>query len=357
MPSNAVLTIDDLGRSTNRRRIVALIVALGFGLAGTIVAGVSIGPALIAPTTVWLSIAHHVFGYPGHVTWDPNEDEIVWLVRSPRVLVGAIVGAGLAVSGAALQALVRNVLADPFLLGVSSGASTGAAATVVFGLGAFFGAGSVAGAGFAGALAATATVLMIARVAGRVTSTRLLLAGVTVGYALSAMTSFLIFASGSRDGIETVLFWLLGSLALAQWSTVLIPAIIVLCTTALLTAWGRRLDAISIGDETSLALGTDPARFRIKVFVVVSACVAAVVAISGAIGFVGLVIPHVARRIVGSEHRRVIVVAALLGAIFLVFADAFARTAVRPAEIPIGIVTALAGTPFLLSLVRRFQSM
>jgi len=149
---------------------------------------------------------------------------------------------------------------------------------------------------------------------------------------------------------------LLGSLALAEWSSVPAAALVVAATVVVLLAWGRRLDALAIGDETALALGTHPGRFRIQVFVVVSVCVGAVVAVSGTIAFVGLVVPLLARRLVGGEHRRVVGVAALLGAMFLIWADVFARVAFRPGEIPIGIVTAIVGTPFLLVLVRRFHS-
>lgn len=354
-PTAAFDALDDLGGS-RRRRTLWLLGMLGVGTVVTMVLGVSLGPVSISPVTVWRVIGHHTVDWPRNLDVDASEDNIVWLVRLPRVVLGVIVGAGLAVTGVALQALVRNVLADPFLLGVSSGASTGAVATILFGLSASLGAGALSGSAFAGALAATGLVLVIARVSGRLTSTRLLLAGVAVGYALSAVTSFLIFASGARDGAQAVLFWLLGSLALARWSSVPLAATVLTATVVVLVAWGRRLDALAIGDETTLALGTHPGRFRIQVFVVVSVCIGAVVAVSGTIAFVGLVVPHFARRVVGGEHRRVLPAAALIGAIFLGWADVFARVAFQPGEIPIGIVTAIVGTPFLLVLVRRFHS-
>lgn len=348
--------IDDLGRAQRRKRTRWWLGGLGTAVVVTIAAGVSLGPVPISPVTVWQVIGHHTLGWPATVSWPAAEDSIVWVVRSPRVLLGAIVGAGLAVSGVALQALVRNVLADPFILGVSSGASTGAAAAILFGFGVGLGSSSLTGTAFLGALAATAAVLLIARVGGRLTSTRLLLAGVTVGYALSATTSFLIFASHSREGVKAVLFWLLGSLDLARWSSVPVAALAVAGSFALLLVWGRRLDALAIGDETARTLGTPPTRFRIQVFVLVSICVGAVVAVSGTIGFVGLVVPHLARRLVGGEHRRVLAVSALIGAIFLGWADVVARVALQPAEVPLGIITAIVGTPFLIVLVRRFHA-
>ncbi|MGH3711467.1 MAG: FecCD family ABC transporter permease [Pseudonocardiaceae bacterium] len=153
-----------------------------------------------------------------------------------------------------------------------------------------------------------------------------------------------------------MLFWLLGLLALARWSDVPAAVLVVAATIVVLVAWGRRLDALAIGDETTRALGTDPGRFRIQLFVVVSVCVGAVVAVSGTIAFVGLVVPHFARRLVGGEHRLVVPVSALIGATFLVWADVFARVTFQPGEIPIGIVTAIIGTPLLLVLVCRFRS-
>lgn len=356
IPTKVVRNADVLGRAGRRHRMIWWVGILVGGLVVTIVLGISLGPVRISPAVVWKVVGHHAIGWPADVTWKVSDDNIVWLVRFPRVLLGAVVGAGLAITGVALQALVRNVLADPFVLGVSSGASTGAAAAILFGFGASLGASSLTASAFLGALAATAVVLLIAKVGGRVTSTRLLIAGVAVGYAFQAVTSFLIFATDSREGIRAVVFWLLGSLSLARWSSLPVVTVLVVGTLAVLLAWGRRLDAIAIGDETALALGTDPVRFRIKVFVLVSICIGAVVAVSGVIAFVGLVVPHVTRRLVGAEHRRVLTVSALIGAIFLIWADVCARIAFQPRDIPIGILTAIVGTPFLLALVRRFHA-
>ncbi len=318
---------------------------------------VGLGAVSVSPATVARIIAHYTVGLPETVTWTLAEDSIVWQVRLPRVLLGATVGAGLAVCGVALQAMVRNMLADPYLLGVTSGASTGAAAAILFGFGAGFGENALSASAFVGALGASLAVFVVARAGGRVTSLRLLMSGVAVGYALYAATSFLIFAADSAEGARSVLFWLLGSLGLARWSVSLAVVVVVVCLTiAALLIWGRRLDALAIGDETAQTLGVQPTKFRVHLLIIVSLCVGAVVAASGGIGFVGLVIPHVARRFVGAAHGRVVPVAALIGAIFLVWADAAARVALEPRELPIGIITALVGAPFLLILVRRFHS-
>ncbi|UJH69548.1 iron ABC transporter permease [Ornithinimicrobium sp. INDO-MA30-4] len=189
------------------------------------------------------------------------------------------------------------------------------------------------------------------------TSIRLLLAGVAVGYALYAATSFLIFASGSAQGARSVLFWLLGSLGLARWDGPLaVVCIVILGTIAVLMIWGRRLDALAIGDETAHTLGISPERFRTVLLAVVALAIGVLVSAAGSIGFVGLVVPHMARRAVGGVHAHVVPVAALMGAILLVWADLAARLLLQPQEIPIGIVTSLVGAPFLLILIRRFQA-
>lgn len=347
---------DDLDRDGRRRRAALWTTGLTLALAVSIAAAISLGTVAIAPTTVWEVIGHRTIGVPSRLGASVSEENIVWLVRAPRVLLAAVVGAGLAVAGVALQALVRNVLADPYLLGVTSGASFGAALAILFGVGAGLGASALTASAFSGGLAAAACVFLLARLGGRVTAIRLVMAGVAVGYLLSAATSFVVFAADSRDGVRAVLFWLLGSLSQARWSELALPAAAVALATLLLVAWARRLDALALGDTTALALGVDPARLRAAALVVVALLVGAVVAVSGAIGFVGLIIPHVARRFVGSGHRQVLVAAGLLGASFLVWADVLARTAFAPRELPLGIVTAIVGAPFLFLLVRRMSA-
>ncbi|MBM7789746.1 FecCD family ABC transporter permease [Tenggerimyces flavus] len=349
--------LDDLGQRAGRRRYLFWSLGLVAGLVVTVVLAVAMGAVQINPGTVLRIVSHHLLGVPEVATWPRSQDSIVWQVRLPRVLLGVAVGAALAVCGVALQAMVRNLLADPYLLGVTSGASTGAAAAILFGFGAALGENALSGSAFIGALAASIAVFVVARTGGRVTSLRLLISGVAVGYALYAATSFLIFAANSAEGSRSVLFWLLGSLSLARWSTALAIALVLVgATIALLTLWSTRLDALAIGDETAQTLGVSPTRFRIQLLVVVSLCVGAVVAASGGIGFVGLVIPHLARRMIGAIHRRVVPVAALVGAIFLVWADVAARVLLQPRELPIGIITAIVGAPFLVLLVRRFHA-
>lgn len=322
-----------------------------------LVSGVAWGSVAVPPGVVLSVLGHHLVGLSSEATYSSAQDAIVWNVRVPRVLLAAAVGAGLAVCGAVLQAMVRNVLADPYLLGISSGASTGAAGAILFGVGGGLGAYALPLSAFVGAAVAALGVYALARAGGRITSIRLVMAGVAVGYALSAVTSVLIFSSDSPEGARSVMFWLLGSLALAQWGPPLLMVVVITCGTVGLTVlWSRKLDALAIGDETALTLGIPPARLRVQLLVVVSLCVGAIVAASGSIGFVGLVLPHLARRLVGASHRRMLPLAALLGATFLIAADVIARTVWAPRELPIGIVTALVGAPVLVLLVRRFHA-
>ncbi|WP_432570802.1 FecCD family ABC transporter permease [Kineococcus sp. SYSU DK005] len=350
-----------MGRRARARRRAAVLVLLVALAAAAAVLGAAAGAAAVPPGDVLRIAGHHLLGLPAPAVAGPAAgavaDAVVWQVRLPRVLLGLAAGAGLAVCGTAMQAMVRNPLADPQLLGVTSGASTGAAAALLFGAGAGWGAHALPGSAFAGALAAAVLVHAVARSAGPLTSARLLLSGVAVGHALHAATSFLVFASGSAEGARSVVFWLLGSLGLAAWGAPLAVVLVVVAATAvLLTAWGPRLDALALGDETSRALGVSPAAFRTALLAVVALCVGVLVAACGAIGFVGLVVPHVARRLVGGAHRWCVPAAAALGAAFLVAADLLARTALAPQELPVGIVTALVGCPFLLWLVRTTRT-
>ena len=348
---------DPLGLRSRARRGILVLAALSIFLVLSLLLCVGIGPVPLSPATTVQVISDHL-GLP--VTGGaaaPAADAIVWSVRVPRVLMGAAVGACLAISGAALQAMVRNMLADPYILGVSGGASTGAAAAILFGIGAALGEYAQSLLAFLGALGAALLVFVIARSGGRVTSLRLLLSGVAVGYALTAVTNLLIFSSDSAEGSRSVMFWMLGSLSLARWNAFLLIAVLAaIAGTVLMLAGARGLDALSAGDETAHGLGICPDRARIGFLLLVSLCTAAAVAGAGAIGFVGLVLPHLARRLVGARHRVLIPASALLGALFLLWADAFARIVMQPQELPIGVITAAIGAPFLLLLVRRLHA-
>ncbi|UAK31860.1 iron ABC transporter permease [Nocardia asteroides] len=345
---------DDLEYARHRATTLLWLGGLGATLAVALIVATGLGPVWVPPGTVARIVGHHTFGTPVVADWTPAQDSIVWLVRVPRVLLGAMVGAALAVAGAVLQTMVRNVLADPHILGVTSGASTGAAVSLLFGVTAAT-AGALAASAFAGALAATVLLFAIARINGQMTSLRLLLGGVTIGYLFSAATSFLIFASDNQEGARTVLFWLLGSLSSAGWSSVTTTALVTVAAVGSLLLLATRLDVLAAGDDTARALGQSPVRLRMLALGIVALAIGAVVAVAGAIGFVGLIVPHVARLCGGGTHRRLIPLSAVLGALFLVVADVAARVVFAPRELPLGIVTAVVGAPLLLMLIRRFR--
>ncbi|TDD91855.1 FecCD family ABC transporter permease [Actinomadura rubrisoli] len=335
------------------RTSYALVLAL---LAGLVVAaataGIAIGSVGVPAGQVWGILLHRVHPALAEPTWTPVRETIVVDVRLPRVLLAGLVGAGLAVSGTALQALVRNPLADPMLLGISSGATVGAVLVMVFGLTAL-GTFSVPLAAFAGALAALAAVYFLARSGGRMTTVRLVLAGVAMAEVLSAVASFLVVTSDDPHKTQAALRWMLGGLAGTTWTIVWIPAAAVLLGTAVLLGVTRSLNLLLAGEEAAAALGLDVHRFRAALFTLVALLIGTIVAVSGQIGFVGLIMPHVVRLLVGADHRRALPAAALLGAAFLIATDLAARTLIAPEEVPVGVLTALLGGPFFLWLMRR----
>ncbi|GAA0242199.1 iron chelate uptake ABC transporter family permease subunit [Cryptosporangium japonicum] len=277
-------------------------------------------------------------------------DSIVWDLRLPRVLLAALVGAGLAVCGAVLQALTRNPLADPYLLGISGGASTGAVAVLVLGWGT--GAAALSLGAFAGAIVAFGATLLLA--GARWTQPgRIVLAGVAAGQLFSAVTSLVVVSQATLQNTRSITFWLLGSLAVASWPTVALCAGV--GAAGLLVCWASApaLDAFSYGADVAQTLGFHPGRVRALLFTTTALLAAVLVASSGAIGFVGLLVPHAARFLVGSRHRRLLPASALTGAVFLVWADTAARTAFAPQEVPVGVVTALVGVPAFALVLRR----
>lgn len=333
-------------------RFSALLVVLLLALCAVTVLAVGIGAVRVAPGTVLRILGGHLLPGVDASGVAVVEDQIVWTFRLPRALLAVLVGATLALSGAVLQAVVRNPLAEPFLLGVSQGASLGAVLVFVLGSVAV-GQWSLSGAAFAGGIAATALVYAAAQRAGRVTPARLILAGVALAFLFQALYSYVLLKAQSGRAAQAILFWLLGSLGGARWDVLLVPAGALLLGLVLLLSQARPLNALLAGDDTAASLGVGVHRLRLALFVLTSLLVGVVVAVSGAIAFVGLIVPHAARLLVGSDHRRMLPVAALLGAVFLQLVDIAARTLDAPQELPLSIVTALLGVPFFLWLLRR----
>ncbi|MFC9559362.1 putative F420-0 ABC transporter permease subunit [Agromyces sp. NPDC056965] len=341
-------------RARPRGRVWLWAVALGAALVASVIAAVTIGPAGLAPADVVASVAAHLgIGEP---TLSPLRDGIVWELRMPRVLTAAAVGAGLALCGAVMQALTRNPLADPYLLGLSSGASVGAVIVIVLGVGLLLPV-----AAFAGALAALVATLALAGAAGRgagrsggLSPTRTVLAGLAVSSMFGAITSLVIFWSATGDSYREILNWLLGSLAGTDWVSVTIAGGALVAIGIPLIASARTLDAFAFGDAAASALGVHVGRSRVLLLGGTALLTGALVAVSGSIGFIGLILPHGVRLLVGSRHRALLPLSALAGALFLVWADTAARTLFDPRELPVGIITALVGGPvFALLLMRR----
>lgn len=329
-------------------RLLLLAVLLVFTPALT----VTIGAASVPLPEVVGVLASHVPGLDVTITWDPTTDAIVWENRVPRILSGIAIAAILAVSGVVLQAVVRNSLAEPYVLGVSSGASSGAAAAMI--LVGTTSAGLVGLLAFAGALLATMLVLLVA---GRSQAPlQLILAGLGVGFGFQAITNLIVFSSDSPETSRSVMFWALGSLARVNWDSVPLVSAVAVALVALMALCGPIMDALASGDRTAQAVGIEPGRARVLLLIPVSAAVAVAVATAGGIGFVGLIIPHLVRSFIGPSHRWLVIGSALAGGLFLVWADAFARIAFAPAEIPIGVVTGLVGAPWLVLLVRHQRS-
>lgn len=275
---------------------------------------------------------------------------IVRGLRLPRVLLAFLVGGSLGVSGAALQALIRNPLADPYLLGLSGGAGLGAVAAMAVGMP---GAWAVPAFAFVGALAAVVLVYRLSVVSGRRLDPRvLLLAGVIVGAFTAAIMTAIITLSPT-DQLRNAFLWLLGGFSAASWSAVRLFLLYALIPLAVLMVQARALDLLTLGEEPAQALGTEVERLKRVVLVSTSLLTAAGVAVCGVIGFVGLVVPHALRGLLGPLHRRLLPAAFLAGGGFLVLADAAARTVVRPIELPVGVVTALVGVPLFAVLLRR----
>lgn len=278
---------------------------------------------------------------------------IVIDLRLPRGLLALVAGGGLAVSGAVFQALLRNPLAEPYILGVSGGAAVGAITVVVVGIVASWAAPLGA---FLGALAAIVLVFRIALRAGRGLDTRvLLLAGVVVGVFFNAVI-LLLLTLADVESFRSAVFWMMGSLAAASWSSTALLSAYLLPSLALLVTLSRPLDLLSLGEETALHLGTRVEHVKIVAYVVASLMVAASVALCGVIGFIGLVVPHALRLVWGSGHRLLIAGSFLAGGAFLLIADTAARTIAAPAELPVGVITALTGVPLFIVLLSRRAS-
>ncbi|WP_196812178.1 iron ABC transporter permease [Nocardia sp. CNY236] len=316
-------------------------------------AAIALGSVPVALSEVWATIRFHALHLGPEP--DPLSAMIVWQLRLPRVLAAMVVGAALSVAGAVLQGMVRNPLADPFVLGVSSGAALAAVAVMSSASALWIRNLGVPVAGFVGASAALLLVLLFAHHNGQFTGPRIVLAGVAVGQVAAAATSLIQLRSEPAE-IRGILFWMMGSVADARPGALALPAALAVACLGWLLMQGRGLNALSMGDDDAVALGIDVHRLRLKLIVIVAVLTGLSVSIAGGVGFVGLIIPHLARFAAGADYRRLLPAAAVFGAAFLIVIDLAARAIDTPNEYPLTIFTAALGGPFFLWLLKRSRS-
>ena len=338
------IDIEEL-HTKQRLKWTMILIFLFLGFILTVILAVTIGPVDIPGITV-LKILFHL---PG--SWSDTDETIVMDVRLPRILLGALVGSALAVAGCAMQGLFRNPMASPYILGVSSGAAFGASLGII--LRASYGVAgiSIQLMAFVFALVAISLAYLTARVNRRVPMETLLLAGIAVMTFFSAQVSLMKYLAG--DELRTIVFWLMGGLWTSSWDKVFTVFPLIILGIAVILFHSRELNLMLMGEEHALDLGVDVEKVKKKVLVFSSLITAAAVSVSGIIGFVGLIIPHIMRLIVGPDHRILLPSSCLVGAIFLIWTDTLARSMIEPTELPVGIITASFGAPFFLFLLRR----
>lgn len=315
------------------------------------------GSVMIEPRMTCQILINHLTGHQFFTpTGNLGINNIIWTIRFPRVLTAFFVGAGLTVSGILMQTLTKNSLADPYILGISSGASTGAVLVIMLNWFSFLGAFSTVFGALLGALLAIVIAIKVASSGYTITSSQLVLAGIAVSTLFTAITNFLIYCTPTDDDkVRTALYWMMGSLSNATWGTtgaLGAVALLCICLTFLFT---NMLDVLMLGDNTAITLGVSLTQAKLIIIAICSVLTGTIVAESGVIGFVGLIIPHITRGIVGPKHRRLLPAAALLGGIFVVLCDLLARTIFSPQELPLGVFTAMFGAPFFLLIIHERQ--
>lgn len=327
---------------------IILIIILSFSILIT----VTMGSVDISIKDVYEIIVYKLFhiGNEKLLSSGPVHD-IVCFIRLPRIILAVAVGIGLSVSGVIMQAIVQNSLADPYILGISSGASLGATLAIMLGVGVFFGSNYVGICAFVGAFAISILVLTLANVNGRANSTKLLLAGMALSTVCSAFSSFIVYFTNNRDGMQNITYWLMGSLAGAKWQNIRIILPVVIIATLFFITQYRTLNLMLLGDEVSITLGTNLQKYRQFYLIITSVVIGFIVYSSGIIGFVGLIIPHLVRMLFGTDHKRIILLSALVGAIFMVWADVLSRIIIPGSELPIGILISMIGSPCFIYLM------
>lgn len=330
------------------------ILVLSFVLMISVLIAVTIGSTPISIGNVYKVIIYELFHVEYYQEYASGAiHDIVWLIRLPRVILAIPVGMGLAVCGTVMQAIIKNPIADPYILGVSSGASLGATLAILLGIGTVFGTRSVGIVAFLGAFLISLLVLVCANVGGRATSVKLLLVGMGISPISSAFSSFIVFISNNKEGIQSITYWLMGSLAGAKWDSNGFVLAVVLAGTFFFITQFRILNLMLLGDQVAITLGTNLHAYRYLYLIVSSFMIGAIVYASGIIGFVGLTVPHMVRTMVGTSHKKVLPISGLIGAIFIIWSDVCCRSILPNTELPIGILTSMIGGPFFVYLCLR----
>lgn len=333
---------------------LTLILILSLGLIFSVLLAVTFGSSPIPFSDVYRVILNQLFGIGDDAVYGtgPLHDIIIY-IRLPRLILAVAVGMGLAVCGVVMQAIVKNPLADPYILGVSSGASLGATVAIMLGIGSFLGSNFVGVMGCAGAFGISLLVMLVANIGSPSNSVKLLLAGMALSSVCSAFSSFVVFFAHDKEGMMSITYWLMGSLAGANWGNIaVILPLVILCVFFFITQY-RVLNLMLLGDEVSITLGTDLHKYRNVYLLVTSLMIGFIVYASGMIGFVGLIIPHVVRILVGTDHKKLIPISCLMGAILLVWADVLCRVMIKGTELPIGILISMIGAPCFIYLMAK----
>ncbi len=339
-------------KTLNKTRSILLGLVFFILLLASVFFAVSFGAVDISVLDIYRIIKFKAFGL-GDPQLLPAKNivDIIWLIRLPRVILAGLVGSGLALAGLVMQAIVRNPLADPYILGVSSGASLGATLAILLGIGRSLGNNFIGLSAFIGGFIVSLLVIASANIKGRANSTKLLLSGMAFSTLASAFTSLIIYFAKDREGIMNVSFWLMGSLSAASWQLIKLLGPVILLTNIFFLSQARTLNLMLLGDDIAITLGKDLHKYRIAYLLIVSFNIGLIVYASGIIGFVGLIIPHLVRIFAGTDHGRISPIISLLGGIFLIWIDLISRILIKGTEIPVGILVSIIGGPVFIYLM------
>jgi len=339
----------------SRGAFLTFCLCMGVILIFSLILSVLVGSVSINPSWIIGVLANHISGRElAEPVWEKSIESIIWTIRFPRVLMAFMVGAGLSLSGILMQALTKNALADPYVLGISSGASAGAVAVIMYGFFSSFGDFHITVGASLGAILSIVIAMKVSTVNNHITSTQLVLSGIAVSALFSAITNTMIYYNKTgSDKVKTAMYWMMGSLSGATWSKVTYIFIASIICLIVISFFTGSLDVLMLGDDAATTLGLNLRRIKLSIIIICTVMTGAIVSVSGVIGFVGLVIPHITRSIVGPKHARLLPASIIVGGCFVILCDVLCRVLVAPEELPLGVVTAFFGAPFFLFLIRK----